>query len=340
MFGFVTGLSVTVLMLVIARTGSGMGRAVITPTHNSLISDYYPPEVRADVFGFHSIGLALGALLGPVIGGLLAHYFGWRLPFFVFSIPTFVFVILGLRLREPGRGHWERAAAGASEAVVGTDEIPPSFAESVRILWQVGTLRRIWYSLPFLAASFIGLASLTSLYYEQVFNLGDFQRGFVAAVRRARADHRDPARHPARGPPDAARPRARHAAAGGARHGHRRLLDRASRWRPTLGVAIAMNIAVSGLSSLLVPGIFASLSLTIPPKVRSLGFAMASLFIVPGLLALYVVGGIADAYGIRGRAPHRRADLPDRRVDPVVGVVLRAVPTSTACGRRPRRRPK
>ncbi len=60
-----------------------------------------------------------------------------------------------------------------------------------------------------------------------------------------------------------------------------------------------MNIAVSGLSSLLVPGIYASLSLTIPPKVRSLGFAMAALFIVPGLLALYVVGGIADSYGIR-----------------------------------------
>src|SRR5436190_12433486 len=79
-FGIVTALSVTVLMLVVARTGSGMGRAVITPTHNSLMSDYYPPEVRADVFGFHSIGLALGGLLGPVIGGLLAHYWGWRLP--------------------------------------------------------------------------------------------------------------------------------------------------------------------------------------------------------------------------------------------------------------------
>ena len=60
-----------------------------------------------------------------------------------------------------------------------------------------------------------------------------------------------------------------------------------------------MNFLVSGLSSLLVPGIFAALSLTIPPKVRSMGFSMAALFIVPGLLALYIVGGIADTYGIR-----------------------------------------
>jgi branched-chain amino acid transport system ATP-binding protein len=297
-FGIVTGLSVTVLMLVIARSGSGMGRAVITPTHNSLMSDFYPPEVRADVFGFHSIGLAIGALFGPVFGGLLAHYWGWRVPFFVFTVPTFVFVILGLRLHEPGRGHWERAAAGASAAVVETDEIPPSFAESVRILWQVGTLRRIWYSLPFLAASFIGLAFLTSLYYEEVFHLEEFQRGVVAACA-------EPAQIIAilLGIPLAARLMLRDPGLG------MRLLAVlgtiiAACWTlfalaPNLGVAIAMNIAVSGLSSLLVPGIYASLSLTIPPKVRSLGFAMAALFIVPGLLALYLVGGIADTYGIR-----------------------------------------
>src|SRR5262249_57210435 len=71
--------------------------------------------------------------------------------------------------------------AGESHEVVHTDEVPPSFAESIRILWQVGTLRRIWYALPFLAAAFIGLVTLTSLFYEQIFNLDDFQRGLVAA---------------------------------------------------------------------------------------------------------------------------------------------------------------
>ncbi len=68
---------------------------------------------------------------------------------------------------------------------------------------------------------------------------------------------------------------------------------------PVLWVAVASNIAISGLSALLAPGIFASLSLAIPPKVRSLGFSMASLFILPGLIVLYIVGGIADRYGIR-----------------------------------------
>ena len=102
MFGLFTGLATTILMLVIARSGAGMGRAVVTPTHNSLLSDYYPTEVRADVFGFHRMANALGAFVGPVVGGLLAEAFGWRVPFFVFVIPSIVFVVLGLRLREPG----------------------------------------------------------------------------------------------------------------------------------------------------------------------------------------------------------------------------------------------
>ena len=61
LFGIVTGLSVTVWMLWIARSGSGMGRAVVTPTHNSLLADYYPIEKRTDVYGFHRIGTAVGS---------------------------------------------------------------------------------------------------------------------------------------------------------------------------------------------------------------------------------------------------------------------------------------
>ena len=297
-FGLVTGLSTTILMLVIARTGAGMGRAVVGPTHNSLIADYYPTEVRADVFGFHRLANAVGAFLGAVVGGLLAEAFGWRVPFFVFVIPSVVFVVLGLRLREPGRGHHERRAAGASEDVIATDEQPPSWAESVRILWQIRTLRRIWFSLPFLAASVIGLASLTSIYYEEVFGLSESQRGFVAGIS-----------EPAQvvgiliGIPLASRLMLKDPGLG------LRLLSIvavgiAGAWvafalAPVLAVAVIANVLITGMSALLAPGIFASLSLAIPPKARSLGFSMASLFILPGLTVLYIVGGIADTYGVR-----------------------------------------
>ena len=41
-------------MLMLARSGSGIGRAVVTPDAQLADSPtIYPPEVRADVFGFH-----------------------------------------------------------------------------------------------------------------------------------------------------------------------------------------------------------------------------------------------------------------------------------------------
>jgi len=297
-FGIFTGAAISVWWLVLARSGSGMGRAVVTPTHSSLIPDMYPPEVRAEVFGFHRMGIAVGAIAGPLLGGLIAQFFGWRAPFYVFVVPTLVFAYLGLRVTEPGRGHFERAAAGAAADVVGTDEIPPSFAESVRILWQVQTLRRIWYSLPFLAASIIGLLTLTSLYYEHVFHLGEASRGLVSSLA-------EPAQFVgiALGIPLASRLMLRDPGIG------LRMLSVlgvviAGAWigfalAPTLWFAILMHVVITGVSALLVPGIFATLSLTIPPKVRALGFSMASLFILPGLIVLYIVGGIADTYGIR-----------------------------------------
>jgi ABC-type branched-subunit amino acid transport system ATPase component/predicted MFS family arabinose efflux permease len=298
-FGVMTGLAGVLWVLLIARSGAGMGRAVVNPTHNSLLADLYPIDKRTEVYGFHRMANAVGAFTGPLVGGLLAETFGWRVPFFVFVIPTIVFVVLGLRLQEPGRGHFERAAAGASDAAIATDELPPSWAESVRILWQVRTLRRIWASLPFLAASVIGLVTLTSLYYEEVFHLSESQRGFVAATT-----------EPAQllgitlGIPLAARFIRRDPGTG------LRLLSLvavgiAGAWvtfalAPVLAVAVIANVAVSGLAALLAPGIFATLSLAIPPKVRSLGYAMASLFVLPGLIILYIIGGLADRYGIRG----------------------------------------
>ena len=49
---------------------------------------------------------------------------------------------------------------GASEETALTEEEAPSFAEAWRIVWKIESLRRIWYSLPFLAVSLIGFATL------------------------------------------------------------------------------------------------------------------------------------------------------------------------------------
>ena len=68
---------------------------------------------------------------------------------------------------------------------------------------------------------------------------------------------------------------------------------------PYLWVTIAVNFAITGLGAILAPGIFAALSLAIPPRARSMGFSVASLWVIPGLLVLPIIGYIGDHLGLR-----------------------------------------
>src|SRR6478736_2786482 len=109
-FSLLTGLAWSVIVLGIARAGSGIGKAVVDPTHNSLIADYYDIDTRPRVYSFHRAANAVGACIGPLLAGLIGYEWGWRWPFILFSIPTFVFVVLAWRMREPIRGAHERRA--------------------------------------------------------------------------------------------------------------------------------------------------------------------------------------------------------------------------------------
>ena len=68
---------------------------------------------------------------------------------------------------------------------------------------------------------------------------------------------------------------------------------------PSLPVAVAANILITASLAIVLPGILASLSLAIPPRTRALGFSIASLWVLPGLVVLPLVGAIGDAWGIR-----------------------------------------
>jgi ABC-type branched-subunit amino acid transport system ATPase component/predicted MFS family arabinose efflux permease len=297
-FSVMTGLAGVVWVLAVARAGSSIGKAVVDPTHNSLIADYYPPAIRPRVFSFHRAANAVGAFVGPLAAGLLAYSFGWRLPFFLFAIPTVVFVVLAWRMREPLRGEHERRLAGASEEAAMTEEERPSFAEGWRMVWRIETLRRIWWSLPFLAASLIGFAVLASLVYEQIFDLDERARGFaIAAVEPVQLigliyGARIATRLLARGPERVME-----------FLGHIAFVVSVAlvvfALAPNIVVALVAHGVITAAMAILAPGILATLSLAIPPRARSMGFSVASLWVIPGLVVLPVIGWIGDKYGLR-----------------------------------------
>ena len=80
-FSILTGAATATWMLIIARSGSGIGRAVVDPTHNSLLSDYYPVDRRPAVFSFHRAANVLGQVQPDdlVTYGMIPEFVG-RLP--------------------------------------------------------------------------------------------------------------------------------------------------------------------------------------------------------------------------------------------------------------------
>ncbi|MBL8778520.1 MAG: MFS transporter [Acidimicrobiales bacterium] len=297
-FSVLTGLATSVVMLAVVRAGSGIGKAVVDPTHNSLIADYYGVEARPRVYSLHRAANVLGQMLGPLLAGLIAYSWGWRAPFILFAIPTFVFVVLAFRLHEPVRGAQERRAMGASEDAIATEEAPPSFAESWRMVWRIEALRRIWYALPFLAASLIGFVSLASLLYADVFDLDERARGFVAAgveplqfaglLIGARVGTRLIARDPGLV--------LRFVSVVALVTSGLSLLFAMA---PNIVVAVIANALISASLAIIGPGVLAALSLAIPPRSRSMGFSVASLWVLPGLIVLPLIGWVGDTWGIR-----------------------------------------
>ncbi len=316
--GLAQGIVVATIMLV----GVSMGQAVIFPTHNSLLADYYPVPARPRVYSAHRSGISIGAIAGVLLGAGLATVFSWRAPFFFFAVPIVVVVVVGLRLREPPRGRHEQIelseqmlasergepaplddtpapeTAPAAVAIEIPVETPPSLGEAWRTVWKIGVLRRIFIALPFLAAAIAGFTSLASLQYQETFHLDAVQRAYliapiqvfdliglaVGATIATRLAQRD-----------IGLVFRMLAVASLVAAGFAVLFALA----PNVPVAFIGNAGIDASLAIVGPGVLAALSLAIPSRVRSVGFSIGALFILPGFLVLPSVGALGDAIGFR-----------------------------------------
>ncbi len=298
-FSVLTGISPLLGLLVLARIGAGLGKAVNAPAHRSLLADYYRPIHRAAAYSAYELANPLGRLFAPlIIVAVTALGLGWRVPFIVLAIPTLVVVLLSMRLHHPVRGRFEREAAGATGDALDTEETAPAFGEALRILKGIATLRRLWLSLPFIAGGAGAVGFIAALYYEEVFGFGAGQRASVAFAAEIFG-----AMGLIVGVPIATRL---------LMESPRRLFHLitfcalaisaaflALAVAPVLGVALAGSMAVSLLLAVAVPALYTLLSMLLPPRTRSLGFSVGALFFIPGLLAIPIAGAIADVHGFR-----------------------------------------
>ncbi len=100
----VTGLARNFGHLLLARIGVAIGEAGCNPPSYSIITDLYPPHLRASAISFFNTGASWGMLIGFAIGGWLDQTFGWRTAFVVVGLPgILVAILVRLYVPEPPR---------------------------------------------------------------------------------------------------------------------------------------------------------------------------------------------------------------------------------------------
>ncbi len=94
---FLSGMAWSVEVLFFFRIIQGMASAMIFSTGMAILVSSYPAEKRGKVIGFNSAAVYIGLSLGPVLGGFLNYYFGWRSIFYfttVLSVVAFGLTLL------------------------------------------------------------------------------------------------------------------------------------------------------------------------------------------------------------------------------------------------------
>jgi DHA2 family multidrug resistance protein len=87
------GASVTLSEIVIFRLLQGVFGAALVPLSQAIMTDIFPPEERTRAMAIWGLGVMVGPILGPTLGGYLTDIASWRWTFYV-NVPVGIFTLL------------------------------------------------------------------------------------------------------------------------------------------------------------------------------------------------------------------------------------------------------
>ncbi len=98
------GLAQNLDQIIVFRLLQGAFGAALGPLSQTIMMDMFPPQSRGSVMGIWGMGVMLGPILGPTLGGYLTDAFSWRWVFYI-NVPVGIAAVIGLWsfYRDPGR---------------------------------------------------------------------------------------------------------------------------------------------------------------------------------------------------------------------------------------------
>lgn len=90
---FLAAISPSAELLIITRAVQGIASAMIFVTGLAIITSVFPPQERGKAIGINITAGYVGLVMGPVLGGFLTQYLGWRSVFY-FIVPLCLIVLV------------------------------------------------------------------------------------------------------------------------------------------------------------------------------------------------------------------------------------------------------
>ena len=94
------GLAVSLPQIVLFRFLQGVGGAALVPLSQAVLFDINPPKDFGRAMAIWGIGVTMGPILGPALGGWLTENYSWRWVFYI-NLPIGVLAFAGLYFTMP-----------------------------------------------------------------------------------------------------------------------------------------------------------------------------------------------------------------------------------------------
>ena len=85
----------TIEQMVLFRLLQGAGGAALVPLSQTVMMDSYPPEQRTRAMAIWGVGVMLGPIMGPTLGGWLTDNYSWNWVFLI-NLPIGIFTVIGM----------------------------------------------------------------------------------------------------------------------------------------------------------------------------------------------------------------------------------------------------
>jgi DHA1 family bicyclomycin/chloramphenicol resistance-like MFS transporter len=146
--------------LVAARFAQGIGACSGQVMARAIVRDLYEPKEGARIMAYMMLIFMLAPLLGPLIGGHLTVWFGWRANFvFLFAFSVAVFAATWVFLGETNRNR-DSGATGVSQ-----------FFRSAAVIWQNRTFVGYTLCVTFSYCGVFTFLSTSSFVFKDAFGV-------------------------------------------------------------------------------------------------------------------------------------------------------------------------